>query len=73
MTPWTRSGASRSIMPVASAARRQIPAIAIGGAVGKTTTKELTAAAARALFGRTLATTGNLNNLIGVPLTLLGA
>src|SRR5579875_410548 len=53
-------------------ARRFIPAIAIGGAVGKTTTKELTAAAARALFGHTLATVGNLNNLIGVPLTLLG-
>jgi UDP-N-acetylmuramoyl-tripeptide--D-alanyl-D-alanine ligase len=53
-------------------ARRPIPTIAIGGAVGKTTTKELTAAAARALFGRTLATGGNLNNLIGVPLTLLG-
>jgi len=51
--------------------RRSIPTIAIGGAVGKTTTKELTAAAARALFGATLATTGNLNNLIGVPLTLL--
>ncbi len=40
--------------------------------MGKTTTKELTAAAARALFGRTLATAGNLNNLIGVPLTVLG-
>jgi UDP-N-acetylmuramoyl-tripeptide--D-alanyl-D-alanine ligase len=53
-------------------ARRPIPTIAIGGAVGKTTTKELTAAAARALFGSTLATAGNLNNLIGVPLTLLG-
>jgi UDP-N-acetylmuramoyl-tripeptide--D-alanyl-D-alanine ligase len=52
--------------------RRPIPTIAVGGAVGKTTTKELTAAAARALFGRTLATAGNLNNLIGVPLTLLG-
>ncbi len=53
-------------------ARRLIRTIAIGGAVGKTTTKELTAAAARALFGHTLATAGNLNNLIGVPLTLLG-
>jgi UDP-N-acetylmuramoyl-tripeptide--D-alanyl-D-alanine ligase len=53
-------------------ARRPIPTIAIGGAVGKTTTKELTAAAARALFGSTLATAGNLNNLIGAPLTLLG-
>ena len=44
--------------------------IAIGGAVGKTTTKELTAAAARALFGSTLSTPGNLNNLIGVPMTI---
>jgi len=49
---------------------RRIPSIAIGGATGKTTTKELCAAAARALFGPTLATPGNLNNLIGVPMTL---
>ncbi|HTT77943.1 MAG TPA: UDP-N-acetylmuramoyl-tripeptide--D-alanyl-D-alanine ligase [Candidatus Binataceae bacterium] len=49
----------------------QLPVIAIGGAAGKTTTKELTAAIARALFGEVLATTGNLNNLIGVPMTLL--
>jgi len=48
-----------------------LPAIAIGGAVGKTTTKELTAALAGARFGTILATAGNLNNLIGVPLTLL--
>jgi len=53
-------------------ARRPIPLIAVGGAVGKTTTKELTAAAVRALYGHTLATAGNLNNLIGVPLMLLG-
>ena len=51
--------------------RCPIPSVAIGGAVGKTTTKELTAAAVRALYGSTLATAGNLNNLIGVPLTLL--
>ncbi len=44
--------------------------IAIGGAVGKTTTKELTAAVVRALFGTTLSTPGNLNNLIGVPMTI---
>src|SRR5579885_2633026 len=44
--------------------------VAIGGAVGKTSTKELTAAAVRALFGETLATPGNLNNLIGVPMTV---
>jgi UDP-N-acetylmuramoyl-tripeptide--D-alanyl-D-alanine ligase len=47
-----------------------LPVIAIGGAAGKTTTKELTAAVARGLFGQVLATTGNLNNLIGVPMTL---
>jgi UDP-N-acetylmuramoyl-tripeptide--D-alanyl-D-alanine ligase len=51
-------------------AARALPLIAIGGAVGKTTTKELTAAAARALFGSTLSTPGNLNNLIGVPMTI---
>jgi UDP-N-acetylmuramoyl-tripeptide--D-alanyl-D-alanine ligase len=47
-----------------------LPVIAIGGAVGKTTTKELTAATVRALFGSTLSTPGNLNNLIGVPMTI---
>lgn len=52
-------------------ATRAIPSLAIGGAVGKTTTKELTAAAARALFGATLSTAGSLNNLIGVPMTML--
>jgi|GEM_PF-132675 len=51
-------------------AARALPLIAIGGAVGKTTTKELTAAVARALFGSTLSTPGNLNNLIGVPMTI---
>ena len=49
---------------------RSLPVIAIGGAVGKTTTKELTAAVTRALFGSTLSTPGNLNNLIGVPMTI---
>jgi len=51
-------------------ASRALPLIAIGGAVGKTTTKELTAAVVRALFGSTLSTPGNLNNLIGVPMTI---
>jgi UDP-N-acetylmuramoyl-tripeptide--D-alanyl-D-alanine ligase len=51
-------------------AARTLPLIAIGGAVGKTTTKELTAAVVRALFGSTLSTPGNLNNLIGVPMTI---
>jgi UDP-N-acetylmuramoyl-tripeptide--D-alanyl-D-alanine ligase len=50
---------------------RALPLLAIGGAAGKTTTKEFAAAAARALFGSVLATPGNLNNRIGVPMTLL--
>jgi UDP-N-acetylmuramoyl-tripeptide--D-alanyl-D-alanine ligase len=52
-------------------AHHSLPTIAIGGAAGKTTTKELTAAMARALFGEILATPGNLNNLIGLPMTIL--
>jgi UDP-N-acetylmuramoyl-tripeptide--D-alanyl-D-alanine ligase len=51
-------------------AGHQIPVLAIGGAVGKTTTKELTAVVARTLYGATLSTPGNLNNLIGVPMTI---
>ncbi len=47
------------------------PVLAIGGAAGKTTTKTLAAAAVAALFGETLVTAGNLNNRIGVPMTLL--
>ena len=51
-------------------AARPLACVAIGGAVGKTSTKELCAAVVRALFGETLATPGNLNNLIGVPMTI---
>jgi UDP-N-acetylmuramoyl-tripeptide--D-alanyl-D-alanine ligase len=47
-----------------------IPFIAITGSNGKTTTKELVAAVLGARF-KTYATEGNLNNHIGVPLTLL--
>ncbi|MBK9147612.1 MAG: UDP-N-acetylmuramoyl-tripeptide--D-alanyl-D-alanine ligase [Flavobacteriales bacterium] len=52
--------------------RRQfnIPVLAITGSNGKTTTKELVHAVL-SVQGRTLATEGNLNNHIGVPLTLL--
>jgi UDP-N-acetylmuramoyl-tripeptide--D-alanyl-D-alanine ligase len=50
--------------------RFDIPVIAVAGSNGKTSTKEMTAAIlARA--GTCLATRGNLNNHIGVPLTLL--
>jgi UDP-N-acetylmuramoyl-tripeptide--D-alanyl-D-alanine ligase len=54
-----------------SRASHSLPVVAVGGAAGKTTTKELVAALMRALFGEILATPGNLNNLIGVPMTLL--
>ena len=52
-------------------ATRPVPCLAIGGAAGKTTTKTLAHAAVEALFGPSLVTAGNLNNLIGVPMTLL--
>jgi UDP-N-acetylmuramoyl-tripeptide--D-alanyl-D-alanine ligase len=48
----------------------KIPVIAITGSNGKTTTKELTHAVLAKKF-RTYATKGNLNNHIGVPLSLL--
>jgi UDP-N-acetylmuramoyl-tripeptide--D-alanyl-D-alanine ligase len=55
--------------------RRQftIPVIAVVGSNGKTTVKEMLASILRTHFGdtRVLATEGNLNNAIGLPLTLL--
>lgn len=48
-----------------------LPVIGITGSNGKTTTKELIHAVLASTFN-TLATKGNLNNHIGVPLTLLG-
>jgi len=48
-----------------------IPVIAITGSVGKTTTKELVAAAL-SQFGSAFKTQANYNNEIGVPKTLLG-
>lgn len=47
------------------------PVIGITGTNGKTTTKELTAAVMSTTFN-ILCTQGNLNNSIGVPLTVLG-
>ncbi|EDX87268.1 UDP-N-acetylmuramoyl-tripeptide--D-alanyl-D-alanine ligase subfamily [Synechococcus sp. PCC 7335] len=48
-----------------------IPVVAITGSVGKTTTKELVAAAL-SQFGTVFKTRANYNNEIGVPKTLLG-
>ena len=51
-----------------------IPVIAVTGSNGKTTNKEMLCSILRAEFGSdaVLATQGNLNNDIGVPLTLFG-
>ncbi len=61
-----------ALTDLAGAWRSRCPALVlgIGGSNGKTTTKELLAAIL-AQSGPTLATRGNLNNHIGVPLTLL--
>ncbi len=51
--------------------RFSIPVGAVAGSNGKTTAKEMAAAILRTR-GPALATEGNLNNEVGVPLTLLG-
>jgi len=66
----------RALGDLAAAHRRgfDVPVVAITGSNGKTTTKNLLRSIlATALGGpdRVLATEGNLNNLIGMPLTLL--
>lgn len=55
------------------ALRRELPRILVGitGSVGKTTTKEATAAVLSERF-RTARNPGNLNNLYGFPLAFLG-
>ena len=62
----------RTLQALATRHRREtgIPVIGITGTNGKTTTKELTRAVLASRY-RVLATEGNLNNHIGVPLTLL--
>src|SRR5437762_10534073 len=53
--------------------RFDLPVVAVCGSNGKTTTKEMIAAIFREAVGTdsVLATSGNLNNAIGLPLTLL--
>lgn len=62
----------RALGDLARARRRQygIPVVGITGSNGKTTTKELISACLETTFP-VLKTKGNLNNLIGLPLTLL--
>lgn len=64
--------ALKALQELARTHRRRlgIPILAIAGSNGKTTTKELTATVLRQKY-RLYATQGNLNNHIGVPLTLL--
>jgi UDP-N-acetylmuramoyl-tripeptide--D-alanyl-D-alanine ligase len=61
---------------LAQARRRMLPegtpVVAITGSSGKTSTKEMIRAALAARY-RVHATAGNLNNLVGVPLTILSA
>ena len=66
------ASAIRALRSVADAVRDEhpIPAVGITGSVGKTTTKEATAAALGARY-RVLRTLASHNNEIGVPLTFL--
>jgi UDP-N-acetylmuramoyl-tripeptide--D-alanyl-D-alanine ligase len=61
-----------ALQSLAAAYRRQLPVRVIGitGSNGKTTTKEMVAAALSTTY-RTIKNEGNLNNHIGLPLTLL--
>lgn len=63
---------TRALGDIAAYHRRRMPArvIALTGSNGKTTTRAMTAAILNRQ-GKTLATRGNLNNEIGLPLTLL--
>ena len=63
----------RALGALAAYHRRRMPAriIALTGSNGKTTTRAMTASILSRRF-QTLATQGNLNNEIGVPLTLFG-
>ena len=71
---WTVNDTLTAYQQLGQAARRQLrcPVIAVTGSAGKTTTRELIRAVLAPL-GPIWASSGNENNDIGVPLTLLGA
>ncbi len=64
----------RGLLELARAYRRHLSArvVAVTGSSGKTTTKEYVRAVLRAKY-RVHANVGNLNSLVGVPLTVLAA
>jgi UDP-N-acetylmuramoyl-tripeptide--D-alanyl-D-alanine ligase len=64
----------RAYGDLANARRRQVagPVVAVTGTNGKTSTKEMLAAVLRTRY-RVHATRANLNNLVGVPATILEA
>lgn len=68
-----QTGAALMRLGAAWRLRHDIPVIAVAGSNGKTTTKEMVAAILAHWRGKScyLATAGNFNNEIGVPLTLL--
>lgn len=53
------------------AQKAHVPIVALTGSVGKTSTRDMIGAVVSTTY-RTLKTEGNLNNHIGVPLTILG-
>ncbi|HWS74910.1 MAG TPA: UDP-N-acetylmuramoyl-tripeptide--D-alanyl-D-alanine ligase [Quisquiliibacterium sp.] len=68
--------ARRALGELAAGWRRRfaLPLIAVAGSNGKTTVKEMVASILAVQYGADarLATTGNLNNDVGVPLTVFG-
>jgi len=66
---------TRALGDIAAAHRRRfdIPVVGITGSNGKTTTKELLRSILAATYGddAVLATAGNFNNLVGLPLTVM--
>lgn len=62
-----------AIRNIAYAWRRKfsIPIIAVGGSVGKTTTKEFLAAILTGRYSSVLKTQGSQNGFLGIPITLL--
>jgi len=72
--PWIRVEDTRLALGRLAAAwgqHKAVPRVAVTGSNGKTTVKEMIAAILQQQ-GPVLATRGNLNNEIGMPLTLLG-